>query len=429
MNNKFVKKNLFMIIFMAVAMIAVIALLVMVSMEHKSMKEYDSRKKSLLKKINQIFNQRYYPVKVNVSRIKRDIEGYEKEAKKIQRKFGHPYEAALKRFVEVLGVSLKEFKAKFGEFWDSQKGATTRDLIYRRYKKRKFSEDFPKHKSNWNEAMNAFMYEAQKMTIEDIDVSNVDGIFLAAMGKGRRFSDSSLRCQAFMKRMRIKMLEYFNKKKVGCEAVSNFSFDHNRLPPEGDIEVIARAWEIVADLTKRIADSKTDPKTDILDLVKFSKRSLDGAKDGNYISYRFNFTVIADINTLRRLIKSLYDAYEVNRIYAIRDVKLFRIVDRVNEIITESERIKEDSEYDMDSNTDKDRDKAPDKLRGRATPFAAGNTLKQSAKKTKLKKTFNEKRQVLSPKDPGYGKIIIGDNNIIRAEFEVDYIIYNSPNM
>jgi hypothetical protein len=267
------------------------------------------------------------------------------------------------------------------------------------------------------------------MTIEDIDVSNVDGIFLAAMGKGRRFSDSSLRCQAFMKRMRIKMLEYFNKKKVGCEAVSNFSFDHNRLPPEGDIEVIARAWEIVADLTKRIADSKTDPKTDILDLVKFSKRSLDGAKDGNYISYRFNFTVIADINTLRRLIKSLYDAYEVNRIYAIRDVKLFRIVDRVNEIITESERIKEDSEYDMDSNTDKDRDKAPDKLRGRATPFAAGNTLKQSAKKTKLKKTFNEKRQVLSPKDPGYGKIIIGDNNIIRAEFEVDYIIYNSPNM
>ena len=30
----------------------------------------------------------------------------------------------------------------------------------------------------------------------------------------------------------------------------------------------------------------------------------------------------------------------------------------------------------------------------------------------------------------GYGRIIVGDNNTIRAEFDVDYIIYNdSPNM
>ena len=443
MNNKFVKKNLFMIVFMAMSVVAVIALLVMVSMEHKSMKEYDSRKKSLLKKINQIFKQRYYPVKVNVTRIKKDVSGYEKETKKIQRKFGHPYNAALKRFAEVLGVPLDEFKAKFGEFWDSQKGRTTRDLIYRRYKKRKFSEDFPKHKSNWNEAMTAFMHEAQKMTIEEINISNVDGIFLAAMGKGRRFSDSSLRCQAFMKRMRIKMLEYFKKQQVGCEEVSDFSFNHNNLPPEGDIEAIARAWEIVADLTKRIADSKVDPKIDTLNLIKFSKRSLGGAKDGNYISYRFSFTVNADINTLRRLIKKLYEAYEVNRIYAIRDVKLSRVVDRVDEIIRESERIREDSEYDMES-TDGSQDglrrpqgdlRKPQNSSRRLSPLP-GRTLRtrsgvaKPVEKAKPKRIVDDKKKVLGPKDPGYGRIIVGDNNTIRAEFDVDYIIYNdSPNM
>ena len=431
MNNKFVKKNLFMIVFMAVAVVAVIALLVMVSMEHTSMKEYDSRKKSLLKKINQIFKQHYYPVKVNVARINKDIGGYEKEVKKLQSKFGHPYEAALKRFAEVLGVPLSEFKAKFGEFWESQKRVTTRDLIYRRYKKRKFSEDFPKHKSNWSEAMAAFRHEAQKMTLEEINISNVDGIFLAAMGKGRRFSDSSLRCQAFMKRMRIKMLEYFNSKKVGCENASDFSFDHNSLPPEGDIEDIARAWEIISDLTKRIADSKVDPKIDTLDLTKFSKRSLSGAKDGNYISYRFSFTVKADMNTLRRLVKNLYSGYDVNRIYAIRDIKLFREVDRVDEIIRESESIKEDSEYDMEG-----AEKTQDGLKRPDMPFPRGNAFspRKTAKpvkvsKPKPKKIIGEKK-VLGPKDPGYGRIIVGDINTIRAEFDVDYIIYNdSPNM
>ena len=464
MNNKFVKKNLFMIVFMAMAVVAVIALLVMVSMEHKSMKEYDSRKKSLLKKINQIFNQRYYPVKVNVVRIEKDVKGYEKEAKKIQRKFGHPYEKALQRFAEVLGIPLNEFKAKFGEFWDSQKRVTTRDLIYRRYKKRKFSEDFPKHKSNWNEAMAAFMQEAQKMTIEDIDVSNVDGIFLAAMGKGRRFSDSSLRCQAFMKRMRIKMLEYFMKKKVGCEEASDFSFNHNSLPPEGDIEAIACAWEIVADLTKRIADSKADPKADTLNLVSFSKRSLGGAKDGNYVSYRFSFTVKADINTLRRLIKNLYEAYEVNRIYAIRDIKLYREVDRVDEIIRESERIREDSEYDMESTDGSQNNLNPaSDFRGPQDSRRIGGNIRRpqdnrrvgsnirrpqgslgrdgrtitsrggtamSTEKGRIKRIVDDRKKVLGPKDPGYGRIIVGDNNTIRAEFDVDYIIYNdSPNM
>lgn len=326
-------------------------------------------------------------------------------------------------------MPLEEFKAKFGEFWESQKKVTTRDLIYLRYKKRKFSEDFPKHKSNWNEAMIAFMHEAQKMTLEEINVSNVDGIFLAAMGKGRRFSDSSLRCQTFMKRMRIKMLEYFKTKQVGCENASNFSFDHNSLPPEGDIEDIARAWEIIADLTKRIADSKVDPKLDILDLVKFSKRSLGGARDGNYISYRFSFTVRADINTLRRLVKNLYDGYNVNRIYAIRDVKLSREVDRVDEIIRESASIKEDSEYDMEGT-----EKSPDGLRRPDMPFPNSNALRSRKKVKPVKvsrpmKVIGEKK-VLGPKDPGYGRIIVGDINTIRAEFDVDYIIYNdSPNM
>ena len=50
MNKKFIKKNLFMIIFMTMALVAVIALVIMVFSVHKSMKEYDEKKKVFKKK-------------------------------------------------------------------------------------------------------------------------------------------------------------------------------------------------------------------------------------------------------------------------------------------------------------------------------------------------------------------------------------------
>ena len=439
MNKKFIKKNIFTIVFMSLSLVAVIALLIMVFFQHDSMKEYDSRKAELLKKINKIFKQTYAPVKINVARIKSDVLGYERESRKLEKQFGHPYVSALKSFVEVVGIPLDKFKAKFGEFWEAQKGRTTRDLIFRRYKVRQFSEDFPDHRSNWEEAMKAFMQEAQKVTLEEINVRNVDGIFLGVMGKGRRFSDSTASCQVFMRRMRNKMLTYYSDKKVGCETASNFSFDHEKEPSYDDIEKIARAWEIVSDLTRRIADSKVNKDEDSLDLMKFSKRGLDGEKDGNYTMYRFAFTLIADLATIRRVVKNLYVAYKENRVYAIRNIKLKRRVDRVVDILAESERIKEDIDYET---TEKNEEKPlPDRKNLRSNKRRYGlpprpniNNLRSgNASKAKeqleIKSAGREKEKILGPKDPGYGKVIVGKNNLCLIEFEVDYIVFDdSPN-
>jgi len=437
MNKKFIKKNIFMIVFMSLALVAVVALLIMVFFQHESMKEYDTKKAELLKKITNIFNQKYAPVTGNVARMKSDVAGYEKETKKLESQFGHPYAVALKSFVEVVGIPIDKFKAKFGEFWETQKGRTTRDLIFRRYKVRQFSEDFPKHRSNWAVAMKAFMREAQKVTLEEIDISNVDGIFLAAMGKGRRFSDSSSRCLTFMKRMRFKMIDYFAKKKVNC-ATTDFSFIDDKEPLPGDIEKITRAWEIVSDLAKRIADAKVDPKKDALELISFSKRGLDGEKDGNYILYRFNFTLNGDLTSIRRVIEKLYAAYKENRVYAVRDIKLSRMVDRVDDILAESERIKEELDYDSAEGNDKDEKQpfeatsARPSIKRFSLPIRPGASVPKpgdKSKSVKIKSAAKEKKKILGPKDRGYAKVIIGRNNICRVEFEVDYIVFDdSPN-
>jgi hypothetical protein len=459
MSKKFIKKNIFMIIFMSVAFIVVIALLVMVYFEHKSMKEYDAKKTELLKKIKKIFKQQFTPVKVNVARIEKDAVKFMEESKKVERKFGHPYEPALKRFAEVVAIPFSEFRAKFGEFWEnSQREKTTRDLIFRRYKIRQFGEDFPNHRATWDKAMEAFMQEAQKVTLEKIDASNVDGIFLAAMGKGRRFSDSPQRCQTFMKRMRFNMIDYFGKiKKVEC-ADTNFSFDDSKEPAVGDIEDIAKAWEIVSDLGKRIADAKTS-KEDTLQLVKFSKRGLNGEKDGDYTSYRFSFTVNADIATLRRIFEKLYGAYTENRIYAVRNVKINRTVDKVEDILIESDRLNDEIEYNSDdvaggggtepglpgvTRSGALRPGQPGARRalpgipGQPTlrrPGNAGTTAgaasrarvtRVAPKRVKENEQDKEKKKKLTPKDRDYAKVIIGNNNICRAEFEVDYIVYDN---
>lgn len=430
MNKKFIKKNIFMIMFMTMALVAVVILLIMVFFEHKSMQEYDTKKKELLEKIDKIVKQKYTPVKVNIARIKSDIDGYNKEIEKIQKNFGHPYAASLQGFVEEVGINLNDFKAKFGEFWESQKGKTTRDLIFRYYKVRKFSEDFPKHKSNWDEAMNVFMKKAQKATLEEITISNVDGIFLAAMGKGRRFSDSPISCLLFMKRMRNKMLDYFDGKKIHCES-SDFSFNHDKEPLDGDIERIAQAWEIIADLGKRIADAKADPEKDALKLVSFTKRGLDGEQDGSYTLYRFNFTVNGDLNTIKRIVEKLYAAYKENRVYALRNIKLDRTVDGVEKILDESERLNEDSEFDTKEKADKNAKRQPGGLLearrfGSAAPKGTEDALNPRSnlkKKTTVK--AKEKKKVLTPKDRGYAAVIVGKNNICTAEFEVDYIVFD----
>ncbi len=438
MNKKFIKKNIFMLIFMLMSLVGVVALLIMVLFEHQSMKEYDKKKKELLEKIHTIVKQKYTPVKVNIIRINKDIAGYNQEITKIQKKFGHPYALALKSFAEVVGINLNEFKEKFDTYWKDEGGRATRDLIYLRYKLRRFNEDFERHKSSWDQAMNAFMLEAQKVTLEKIDVSNVDGIFLAAMGKGRRFSDTPKNCLKFMIGMRNLMIKYFAEKKIECET-TDFSFNYTQEPLVSDIEKIARAWEIVADLTKRIADAKVNLKQDVLELVSFSKRGLDGEKDDNYIMYRFTFTVNGDLNTIRRIVDKLYEAYKENRVYAIRNIKLNRVTDSIDDILEESESIKDELDYDTKDTKDKElkpENRQPpggvsalnQKRFGLPSSIDEKTTLnpRTSLKKKTVKKA---KKKILGPKDRGYGDIIIEKNNICIAEFDVDYIVFDdSPN-
>lgn len=446
MSKKFFKKNIFMIVFMTMSLIAVVALLVMVFFEHQSMKEYDKKKKELLEKIHKIVKQKHTPVKVNVLRMNKDVASYNQEINKLQKKFGHPYAKALKSFTDVVGIDLDEFKSKFGIYWEAEKGRATRDLIYLRYKVKQFNEDFPKHRSEWAQAMNAFMLEAQKATLEKIDATNVDGIFLGAMGKGRRFSDSTGRCLTFMKNMRRDMITYFGSKKIECEKAADFSFNYNQEPPLADIGKISRAWEIIADLTKRIANAKSNSEKSFLELVSFTKRGLDGEKDGNYTMYRFTFEVNADLDTIRRIVDKLYAAYTENRVYAVRDIKLKRIVDNVDKILEDSENVKDEMDYDPKRDArEEGQPPTTDRISTTGRMPAIGRRIpaagRRSSPRTDQRDTLNPEttprsrvartteRRILGPKDPGYAETIVGKDNNCNAVFDVDYIVFDdSPN-
>ena len=453
--NKFIKKNIFMVAFMAVSLIAAIALLIMVFYQHESMKQYDAKKQELVAKIDKIFKQKYTPVQVNVTRISKDIKRYNKEAQKVQSKFGHPYDKALKAFADSLSIPLEDFKTKFSEYWDSKLDNLTRSMIFRSYKIKRFSKDFPRHTGTWKEAMAAFMREAQKVTLEKVTEENVDGIFLGIIGKGRMFSGSPKLCQKFMSDMRNTMLDYFEKKKINCEAADDFSFNLEQMPSELDLAAIATSWEIVADLCKRIADSKIDKKASLA-LVEFKKRGLVPAEDGEYKSYRFDFTVSGDIATIRRIVTELYKAYADNRVYAIRNIELERLDDNVDRIIEESDAVKEaDLDYESEDPQARGITGMPPEgadfrrdSRGRARSTArrstrynqpldptmppganpSSRTASRSRTLGRKKPADKENTKPLKPRDPGYAKVVVGANNMIKAKFEVDYIVYKSSN-
>ncbi len=121
-----------------------------------------------------------------------------------------------------------------------------------------------------------------------------------------------------------------------------------------------------------------------------------------------------------------------------RNIKLSRMVDGIDDILAESERIKEESDYESTDGKTKDENQPSgipairsDRRRFNSPTRSGTSKLKPSdkVKSVKRKSAAKEKKKILGPNDPGYAKIIIGRNNICRVEFEVDYIVFDdSPN-
>lgn len=355
--KRLIKKHIGFMTAIAVSVIIVLVLLVFVLLQNGEMLKAAKDLQSQKSKIEQLNSAKPSPAEENYDNLLADAAKYQEKVEILYQHFGRPYERALNRFCEVLGIKSDEFRSLFRSYWEdgisrNQQG----DQIYALFVESNGNiEGAPEQeienedgsvttvkvctwdRAKWNRAMEAFVEEASKYTLEDIgnaDSASAKELLLASLGVPRNFGGNGARCKAYVNSTKKKLIDCFIENNVGLSKdAQNFSFVYTGSgePGAADIVKISKVWDIVCDLCQRIA------KSDIGSLETFSIDSLDGIDGSNgFRYYRFQIEVSGTLEEIRKLTEVLADAYVDSRVYIVRRMALMKDFDAAQILIDEN---------------------------------------------------------------------------------------------
>lgn len=439
MNNKFLKKNIFLLVVLSVTIICTVLMLFMINSEYAEMNKYIAETTAMVDQVNKLNSQKPAPVQENFERMKLDITGYKQKLEDIRKYIGMPYYDASMGFVKELLAGykndqgkelsdqekLERFKSALHRYWDENKATVARDQVFISFKlksKELLGVDFADYNIRWDKAMKKFEDEAKKHTNEKLD-ENIQDFFMFAFGFSRNMSFQTGKYDNFARLRRYSLIDYFTKKKVAFaeQGASAFGFPTNERSriDRMNIPKYVFCWEVVSDIAKRIADSK------ILQLYEFKKNNVEPTVEGNYKFYRFTFKVGGRLESIRNLLNNLYDAYLDRRIYIVRNISLRLEEDTLKSFIQQE-----------------DAAKIPDVVTGLGDSAKPENQVPQEfppGAEAPLPGTVDAKTPAISAEEyknlpyyerPGYGKIIFGGSqSLCVATFTVDYVVYSTEEM
>ena len=389
----FVKKNVVLVIVLAITFMICAALLFLVFQKHGELNKSMKQVVDIREEISTLIKQSPAPIKENLDRINDDTRIMKEKAEEINRVFGQPYRFALQAFSAEFGMSEDEFIAKFRDFWgkEARKGSNRYQLLF------KFKKDIDTAK--WVKCMDAFMKTAQKETVEPLDDTNAEDLLLASLGLPRVMSN--MNCKTYMiSKMQPNLLKTLEETPgVMCAEVAKFSFEEfdNRMPLEENIPYILRHWTVIDDLVKRI---KASGLSSFDNLTKMN--GLNGEIDKEFLKFRYSITVTGSQDSIRALVNSMIDAYKSNRVYIIKNISLEKILNEVKEITDVKEGRTARGPY------------LPPGIAREGQPAAVPGT----------EQPVVEEENLPLEKRSDYGIILFGNDKNIKAVIEFEYVIY-----
>lgn len=355
--KRLIKKHIGFMTAIAVSVIIVLVLLVFVLIQNGEMLKAAKDLQGQKSKIEQLNSAKPSPAEENYDNLLADAAKYKEKVEILYQHFGRPYERALNSFCEVLGIESDDFRSLFRSYWEdgisrNQQG----DQIYALFVESNGNiEGAPEReienedgsvttvkvctwdRAKWNRAMEAFVKEASKYTLEDIgnaDSASAKELLLASLGVPRNFGGNGARCKAYVNSTKKKLIDVFIENNVGLSKdAQNFSFVYTGSgePAPADIVKISKVWDIVCDLCQRIA------KSDIGSLETFSIDSIDGIEGSDgFRYYRFQIEVSGTLDEIRNLTEVLADAYVDSRVYIVRRMALMKDFDAAQILIDEN---------------------------------------------------------------------------------------------
>ena len=432
--KRFVKNNLVLIVVLSLSFIAAVVLLVWTALEHSEMSRYAAQLTKLRSDIKVLIDKTPAPVKENIPLIEVDQKSYAKAAWQIRRKFGHPLLPALlgngkdtgffaklnpKTTLNKLRQELRDELAKYESF--AQQG-----VAYKEYQL--------KYK-NWNEAMQEFRRLAQPLTAERITDSNVDEIFLLALGVPRNLQQRPERLSSFLRVSYARLHDLLSEGNIEVRPeVGGFGFELG-LSSEGGASTgtvgqyapeeyanITQQWEIIGDLVRRIA------KSGVRSLNFFKPRALAPEQVGDFLVYHYSFEVSGPLSKVRTLVQSLDSAISQNRVYVVRSIFLYAADDPLRALVDPVGAKAEAAKLEQETSQGPRSDFFSSRRRGRApmpVPTREGMSEAEALAEAEMLRKKQEEEEMKRPyyERSTYGKPLTGGEQDCRAIIDVDYVM------
>ena len=378
------------------------------------------------------------PVEGNIPLIETDKKLYERVAEQIRKPFGHPLQPALDQFISVLRrtngeeVSLEKFKEEFIAEWTKSDVFAQQEMNYKLFQRNNFR--------NWDEAMQAFRSVAEKATAEPINEGNIDEIFRSSLGVQRKLGGKPENLLLMMTNFRDGMLALTKDKiQFDSEEATYFSFSFTDIgtgvaptsdgAPGGsssgylleDYPMIAQHWEILSDFVKRASESG------IHSFVSFRKRAIQPEKVGSFDVFHYSIEVTGTMESIRKLVAILDQAFHENRVYVVRSIFLYQDDDGARTLLTPDEIVP----IVLPGMTTPQMGNSPmtpgRRRRGMPQnymPEGQMSAAEQAAQAAALRKQQEEEEKNLPYNlRSGYGETLIGKSGLCRAIIDVEYIM------
>ncbi len=319
----FLKKN---IIFTIVAVITILGSLFLIYLDwtrHVAIDEANAVTQESQEKFDAAFKSGNKPVDLNIKMIQEDTAELRKRTSALQRIFGKPYRKALLAFAASLKVSEDELYERMKKLFEADTGtAKTADalvplLFAELEKEKKLPKDSIK-----NSQFMKFVSDVFQDTVEKADKNDLIGtgydILGTALGLQRTMSPS--KAHVYLSQMQSEIRSRGLIPGVNSlETVQNFTFNQyvQTFPSNEAVVDILNTMPIFEDIFRRMRNSHLDRVENFKRLGPPSK--LNGDK---YLSYEFSANVVGTMESIRKFLNNLLDAYKDDRVYVVTWISL-----------------------------------------------------------------------------------------------------------
>lgn len=391
--KRFLKYNKSLVAVIGVSLLIVLFLLFIAIFKYLEMVQANAEVNEMRDTIRDLQDARKNKVAViegNLGRLKQDYLVYAEKNALIRPYIGHPYNKAL----DAMAAAMKwkngdEVAKRFYDFLN----ADSRESLNDRYKR--FKMDYNRAGNAWNNAIDVFKKEAQKVSFEPIDSDNVDDIFLQAIGLPREMTgrDYSDRIKVLDKNETRLTTFVLGKNIEVDEAAKDFALRKAGMNNSNQIAESMQNMEIVGDLVTRLLKGAPADRN-IRYIRAINAFSYNGkteySEDNRITVYKYSITFTGTMSALRNVIRNLNSAIIDSRVYVLRNLKL-NAPEKDSETalvlgIVQADVLKDDK----------------------------GNVIEIKLK-DESDKAYHERRD--------YGKTLIGNNPFFEITMDLDYMV------